>query len=87
MDVEVDGELALSLACWAVAQTREECPPSLPNPSPSMAGGRAGPRVVGVGKLAMFLTGRPYTSTGQGRADSGFRGEVGTIAGELALRA
>ena len=54
------------------------CPPPLPHPSPSMAGKRAGPKVMRVGKLAMSHTGcttqesGPCTLPGQqGRADPG----------------
>jgi hypothetical protein len=35
---------------------RERCPLPLPNPSPPMASRRAGPRVMKMGELAMFLT-------------------------------
>ena len=62
-------EAALPLVCWAVVQMIEKCPLPLPHPSPSPAGKKAGPRVMGVGELAMSLT-----TVTLGRASPGFRG-------------
>jgi hypothetical protein len=67
---------------------QEEYPLPLPHPSPTMADGIAGPGIMGVGELAMCLSGcstqesRPCTSPGlQDRAGHGWgRG----VAGELA---